>query len=88
MTHERFHHASATTSCTQCSVFANKSHIQSHIELYSLPIRFVAAEAGFFPLGPWTDFADMLYGVGVYLHEKNGYDCAKQNPNALQNLKT
>jgi hypothetical protein len=66
MARESLHHAGTTASFTTKSASsARTSTIFFYCQflIVSLPIKFVAAEAGFFPPGPWTDFADMLFVV-------------------------
>jgi hypothetical protein len=57
MARECLHHAGTTTSYTPSD--SNHS-LALQCPIPSLPIRFVAAEAGFFPPGPCIDFADMV----------------------------
>jgi hypothetical protein len=45
----------------------------------SLPIRFVAAEAGFLPPGPCIDFADMVCGI-----EKRVYKQSREQNATIQ----
>lgn len=56
MADKSFHHASAASSCMDKSAFA----LQDFAIFSEQPMRFVAAEAGFFPPGPLTFFADMV----------------------------
>jgi hypothetical protein len=60
MARERLHHTCTSTSC------ANKSAtlVLLGFSPITLPIKFVAAEAGFLPPGPAVDFADI---VTVYI---------------------
>ena len=55
MASKRLHHSGASTSFTEVSNEPWNTPIAA-----SLPIKLVAAEAGFFPPGPCTDFADIL----------------------------
>jgi hypothetical protein len=56
MAHERLHHACTSTSYTIKSATPHASHSSAK----SLPIKLVAAEAGFLPPGPAVVFADMV----------------------------
>jgi len=51
------HHRLRTKVSIHCG------HMPSGSISRSLPIKFVAADAGFLPPGPCTDFADMLCSV-------------------------
>lgn len=42
------------------SVKVHSMSIHSVESIISIPIKFVAAEAGFLPLGPCVDFADIV----------------------------
>jgi hypothetical protein len=55
MASKRLHHPGASTSFREVSNEPWNTAMAS-----SLPIKLVAAEAGFFPPGPCTDFADIL----------------------------
>lgn len=55
MASKRLHHSGASTSFREVSNETWNTPTAS-----SLPIKLVAAEAGFFPPGPCTDFADIL----------------------------
>lgn len=56
--------------------YCQLSRIPSTPRSHSLPIRLVAADAGFLPPGPCTDFADMLYSIDVYWRSRNSCRCA------------
>ena len=56
MASKRLHHSGASTSFREVS----NEPWNTAISQSSLPIKLVAAEAGFFPPGPCTDFADIL----------------------------
>ena len=62
MARKRFHHACSSASFPGVSVLMH-SH-QSM--LLSIPIKLVAAEAGFLPPGPLTLLADIALGLKVY----------------------
>jgi hypothetical protein len=69
---ECFHHSSAPAS------YANKLAIyHASIEFltssWSLPIKLVAAEAGFLPPGPAVDFADMVCRWNLQAQSKRGH---------------
>ena len=55
MTGKGLDHASTTTSCSGRLAGNETASTRS-----SLPIRLLAAEAGFFPRGPLTFFADIM----------------------------
>jgi hypothetical protein len=56
MAHERLHHACTSTGYNSKSTIL---HVLGSLVI-SLPIKLVAAEAGFLPPGPAVDFADMV----------------------------
>jgi hypothetical protein len=60
MAHERLHHTSTTTSCAKTLASYSKTSKALNACARSLPIKFVAAEAGFLPPGPAVDLADMI----------------------------
>ena len=53
MTHKSFHHS----SCSSCYSGFSISSLQSKCSKGIIPIKFVAADVGFFPPGPATFFA-------------------------------
>lgn len=59
MARQRFHHTG-----TSASYIGKYQYMDNGTETMAgaLPMRFVAAEAGFLPFGPFTLFADMISG--------------------------
>ena len=57
MTDEGFHHASAAAG-----YFTSQNHDCTANWTLDIPIKFVAAEAGFLPPGPLTLLADIVRG--------------------------
>ena len=60
MAHESLHHTSTSTSFANALVHNQYNPYSSQSPNPNSPIKLVAAEAGFLPPGPATDFADML----------------------------
>jgi hypothetical protein len=60
MTHKRFHHASASASYAVAVNIRTPKLPELPGFNSSSPIKFVAAEAGFLPPGPFIDFADIV----------------------------
>jgi hypothetical protein len=83
MARESLHHASTATSFTTKSVFAFQI-LCPKLVMLSLPIKFVAAEAGFLPPGPCMDFADMLFVVRTTFRVPRRRDSRDvENPTAV-----
>ena len=57
MAHERFHHARSTSGWSNCLAQVGLS------DQWAIPMRFVAAEAGFFTPLPFFGLADMSGGL-------------------------
>jgi hypothetical protein len=75
MADKSFHHSSATTSFEPVS-FQMKSLLGVKV---ALPIKFVATDAGFLPLGPCTLFADMVKAHSLRRNLQNMYPAYPAN---------
>lgn len=64
MTHECLHHTCASTGYAHNVSDYSLKGVGPRKFHQGLPIRFVAAEAGFLPPGPCVDFADMVCRLG------------------------
>lgn len=60
MASKSLHHTCAAASWISLSVPSVEAR-----PTCALPMRFVAAEAGFFPPGPFTFFADIVATLGI-----------------------